>query len=125
MSSSGKPNTTNAGGKGTTTTKELKRKKSKRPPPPTVPPPIQFKEEDADMNSLGEREEAVNPFTSVERVVSIPKKKKEKKESSVSFVNDQQKQQKQRGGGEEEIDSFQKRNEDLGAENNVNTGICS
>jgi hypothetical protein len=121
MSSSGKPNTTNAGGKGTTTTKESKRKKSKRPPPPTVPPPIQFKEEDADMNSLGEREEAVNPFTSVERVVSIPKKKKETKESSVSFVNDPQKQ-KRRGGGEEEIDSFQKRNEDLGAENNVNDG---
>ena len=54
----------------------MKRKKSKRPPPPKVPPPMQFQEEDADLNTIGEREEALNPFTSVERVVSVGNKKK-------------------------------------------------
>ena len=68
---------------------QLKRKKSKRPPPPKVPPPMQFQEEDADLNAIGEREEALNPFTSVERVVSDgSRKKKEEQQQRVRGQSD-------------------------------------
>ena len=96
---------------------QLKRKKSKRPPPPKVPPPMQFQEEDADLNIAGEREEALNPFTSVERVVVSDGSKKKKEQ-----------QQRVRGQSDKSVSfdqkapSFQKRNQDLGGENDVNDG---
>ena len=67
---------------------QLKRKKSKRPAPPKVPPPMQFQEEDADLNARGEREEALNPFTSVERVVSDGSKKKKEQQQQVRGQSD-------------------------------------
>ena len=96
---------------------QLKRKKSKRPPPPKVPPPMQFQEEDADLNIAGEREEALNPFTSVERVVvSDGSKKKKEQQQRVRGQSDKS------VSFEQKAPSFQKRNQDLGGENDVNDG---
>ena len=96
---------------------QLKRKKSKRPPPPKVPPPMQIQEEDADLNAIGEREEALNPFTSVERVVSDgSRKKKEEQQQRVRGQSDKS------VSFDQKAPSFQKRNQDLGGENDVNDG---
>ena len=69
------------------------------------------------MNAIGEREEALNPFTSVERVVSDgSRKKKEEQQQRVRGQSDKS------VSFDQKAPSFQKRNQDLGGENDVNDG---
>ena len=113
------------GGNGEKIQQLKKRKKSKRPPPPKVPPPMQFQEEDADLNTMGEREEALNPFTSVERVVSGGSKKKKEQQQQQQQVRGQSDNKTTTTKGvsfDQKAPSFQKRNQDLGGENDVNDG---
>ena len=89
---------------------QLKRKKSKRPPPPKVPPPMQFQAEDAGLNTIGEREAALSPFTSVERVVSDGSKKKKEQQQQVRGQSD--KTTTKGVSFDQKAPSFQKRNQD-------------
>ena len=111
----------------TTTTTKKKKKKKKTPPPPPPPPkqapPPKFADEDADVNAMGEREEAMNPFTSVERVVS-------RKTTSRSGIGRHHRQQKSESTKTKLDDAlFQKRNnnnwdaeDDDDDDDNINDG---